>query len=513
VPETPFFQGTQAMMAEIAVRKIVIVGGGTAGWMTAAALSRILDSRWQIMLVESDAIGTVGVGEATIPQILLFNGVLGLDEAEFLRETKGSFKLGIEFVDWLRPGHRYIHAFGSVGRALGLVPFHHYWLKARAAGDARGLEDYSISASAAAANRFSREDPLPNLPMGSHAYAYHFDAGLYAAYLRRFAEARGVIRNEGKVTDVTLHGETGHVQSITLDRGDVIEGDLFIDCSGFQGLLIEGALKTGYQDWSHWLPCDRALAVPCEAVEPLTPYTRSTAHKAGWQWRIPLQHRIGNGHVYCSAQISDDEAAGTLLANLDGKALADPKPLRFMTGRRNTFWNRNVVAIGLSSGFMEPLESTSIHLIQSGIKKLIDMLPYDGIHQANVDEYNRQSVFEFERIRDFLILHYRANQREEPFWKACQNMEIPDTLKEKIDVFKASGRIFRVNEELFSEVGWLQVMAGQGMEPQSYHPLADAPGDKGVADYLQSIREVVAAKAKHMPDHREYIHKYCSRSM
>jgi tryptophan 7-halogenase len=500
------------MAAGAEQQTIVIAGGGTAGWMTAAALSRILDDRWRIVLVESEDIGTVGVGEATIPQILLYNSVVGIDEAEFLRETKGSFKLGIEFVDWLKPGHRYIHAFGFVGRDLGLIPFHHYWLKARAAGDNHPLDDYCLSASAAAANRFSREDPIPSLKVAPHAYAYHFDAGLYAAYLRRLSEARGVLRHEGKIIDVTLNGENGHVRSIQLENGEFIAGDLFIDCSGFSGLLIEGALKTGYQDWTHWLPCDRAIAVPCEAVEPLTPYTRSTARRAGWQWRIPLQHRIGNGHVYCSGHISDDEAASILMANLDGKALADPKPLRFVTGRRNQFWNRNVVAIGLSSGFMEPLESTSIHLIQSGIKKLIDLLPYGGINQADVNEYNRQSVFEFESIRDFLILHYRANQREGPFWKACREMAIPDTLQEKIDLFTASGRLFRFNEELFTELGWLQVMSGQGIEPKSYHPLADAPGDKGVTDYLRSIREVVAAKVERMPQHRDYLDKLVAGS-
>jgi tryptophan 7-halogenase len=498
------------MKAGAAVRDIVIVGGGTAGWMTAAALSRILDQRWKITLVESEDIGTVGVGEATIPQILLYNGVLGLDEAEFLRETKGSFKLGIEFVDWLKPGHRYIHAFGFIGRDLGMIPFHHYWLKARAAAETFSLDDYCIAASAAAENRFSREDPLPNLPIAPHSYAYHFDAGLYAAFLRKYAEARGVIRLEGKIVDVVLDGETGDVASVQLENGEIVAGDLFVDCSGFRGLLIEGALETGYQDWTNWLPCDRALAVPCESVEPLTPYTRSTARKAGWQWRIPLQHRIGNGHVYCSQHISDDEAASILMANLDGKALADPKPLRFATGRRNLFWNRNVVAIGLASGFMEPLESTSIHLIQSGIKKLIDLLPAGEIRQADVDEYNRQSIFEFERIRDFLILHYHANQRDDPFWKSCREMAVPDTLKDKMELFAASGRIFRFGEELFTETGWLQVMSGQGIEPQSYHPLADAPGDKGVADYLRSIREVVTAKVDRMPGHKDYLEKLCA---
>jgi tryptophan 7-halogenase len=496
------------MKADATVRNIVIVGGGTAGWMAAAALTRILGRCWSITLVESDEIGTVGVGEATIPQILLYNGVLGLDEAEFVRETKGSFKLGIEFANWRHIGHRYIHAFGFIGRDLGLIPFHHYWLKARANGNLHPLDDYSIPASAAAANRFCRDEPLPETPVRGLAYAYHFDAGLYAAYLRKFAEARGCKRIEGKVVETLLDGESGNVSAVKLESGDVVKGDLFVDCSGFRGLLIEDALNTGYEDWTHWLPCDRALAVPCASSAPLLPYTRSTAHKAGWQWRIPLQHRIGNGHVYCSSYISDDEAASILLNNLDGEPLADPKPIRFKTGRRNKFWNRNVVALGLASGFMEPLESTSIHLIQSGIKRLIDLLPAGNVRKADVDEYNRQCGFEFERIRDFLILHYHVNQREEPFWKMCREMDIPETLKEKIEVFKASGRIFRVNEELFTELGWLQVMAGQGIEPQGYHPLADEPGDQAVSDYLRSIREVIAAKVDRMPTHADFVAQF-----
>jgi tryptophan halogenase len=464
-----------------------------------------LGDRWSITLVESEEIGTVGVGEATIPQILLFNGVLGVDEAEFVRETKGSFKLGIEFSGWLRPGHSYIHTFGMIGRDLGMIPFHHYWLKARAAGDTRSLVEYSIAGTAAFANRFAREEPLPDAPVRGLAYAYHFDAGLYAAYLRKFSEARGCKRIEGKLVETLLDGENGNVRAVKLENGDEVAGDLFIDCSGFRGLLIEEALNTGYQDWTHWLPCDRALAVPCASSEPLLPYTRATAHKAGWQWRIPLQHRIGNGHVYCSSHISDDEAASILMSNLDGEPLADPKSIRFKTGRRNKFWNRNVVALGLASGFMEPLESTSIHLIQSGIKRLIDLLPAGEIKQADVDEYNRQCGFEFERIRDFLILHYHANERDEPFWKMCREMDVPETLREKMDVFRASGRIFRVNEELFTELGWLQVMAGQGIEPDGYHPLADVPGDQAVADYLRSIREVIASKVDRMPMHADYL--------
>lgn len=490
--------------------RIVIVGGGSAGWMAAAALGRIIGERWSIELVESDAIGTVGVGEATIPQIMLFNGVVGLDEVEFVTRTKGSFKLGIEFVGW-NGGEdaRYIHAFGAVGRDLGLIPFHHYWLQARARGNMSRLEDYSQSAQAAWANRFMREDALPSAPLGAATYAYHFDAGLYAAFLREKAERSGVVRHEGRITQVHRNGETGDLLSVELEDGRRIEGDLFIDCSGFMSLLLGKTMGVDYVDWSRWLPMNRALAVPCESVEPVTPYTRSTARKAGWQWRIPLQHRIGNGHVYCSDFLSDEEAADILLAGLDGRALADPKPLRFTTGHRREFWRGNVVALGLSSGFLEPLESTSIHLVQSGIKHLVDLLPRDGIEPADVTAFNAKLTFEFERIRDFIILHYHANDRPEPFWQSRREMEIPDTLAEKIETFRAHGRIFRFNEELFTEQGWLQVMVGQGILPRSYHPLADSPGDENVDRYLASVRELVQAKVARMPAHRDYLTRLC----
>src|SRR5687767_619653 len=489
--------------------KIVIVGGGSAGWMAAAALGRIIGERWPIELIESEQIGTVGVGEATIPQILLFNGVVGLDEGEFIRDTKGSFKLGIEFVGWGAPDERYIHAFGLVGRDLGLIPFHHYWLQARARGDRTGLAEYSLSAMAAARNAFMREDPLPRTPIGAATYAYHFDASLYAAHLRKHAEKWGVKRHEGRITSVGRDGESGYVTHVELEDGRRIDGDLFIDCSGFRSLLIGETMGSEYVDWSQWLPCNRALAVPCESVEPLTPVTRATAREAGWQWRIPLQHRVGNGYVYCSDFIGDDAAADTLMANLDGKPLGEPRPLKFTAGRRQDFWRGNVVALGLASGFLEPLESTSIHLVQSGIKHLVDLLPRDGIDAADVAAYNSKLTFEYEKIRDFLILHYWANGRSEPFWKRCRDMEIPDTLAEKVETFRSHGRIFRFNEELFTELAWLQVMVGQNIVPRSYHPLADAPGDDMVDEYLASIREVIAAKVAKMPDHRAYLERLC----
>ncbi|MGL5837689.1 MAG: tryptophan halogenase family protein [Sphingorhabdus sp.] len=498
------------MMAETAVRNIVIVGGGTAGWMTAAALSRFLGDSYNITLIESDEIGTVGVGEATIPQIRLFNAGLGIDETEFVRATQGSFKLGIEFVDWLRPGERYIHAFGGIGRGLGLLPFHQYWLRHHAKAGEYSLWDFSPNALAAAQNRFSPIEDQPGRPPSGVAYAYHFDAGLYAAFLRRYAEARGVTRFEGQVVDVVLQGETGYISAIKLASGAVVEGDFFIDCSGFRGLLIEQALGSGYEDWSHWLPVDRALAVPCASVEPLTPYTRSTAREAGWQWRIPLQHRTGNGYVYSSKYIDAERATRTLLDNLDGEMLAEPRHLRFLTGKRRKIWKKNCVAIGLASGFLEPLESTSIHLIQNCIARLLSLFPTKNFDLADVAEFNRQADFEFTAIRDFIILHYRANEREGALWKYCQEMAIPDSLQQKIDLFKANGHIFRFNEELFTELGWLQVMWGQGLRPRGYHPLADQLAPDQLAEFLDLAHRHATHVAGQMSDHAAFIARYCA---
>jgi tryptophan 7-halogenase len=498
-------------MPDTRLRRIVIVGGGTAGWMCAAALAKLLEGSVEIRLIESDEIPTVGVGEATIPQIRLFNATLGLDENDFIRHTQGSFKLGIEFVDWGRPGERYMHAFGPVGgRDLGLIPFYQYWLKLRRAGQAGPLDDYVFNSIAARRGRFMRSAEIENSPLSDIAYAFHFDAGLYARYLRRYSEARGVLRREGKVVDSVLRSEDGFIEAVQLGDGERIEGDLFIDCSGFRGLLIEQALQTGYEDWSHWLPCNRALAVPCESVAEITPYTRSTARAAGWQWRIPLQHRIGNGYVYCSDFISDDEAAAQLLANLDGPALAEPRPLRFVTGMRRKFWNRNCVAIGLASGFMEPLESTSIHFIQSAIAKLIAFLPDRGFARADIDEYNRQLQFEYERSRDFLILHYLANARSEPLWQRCREMAIPDSLSEKIALFASRGRLFREHEELFTEASWLQVMIGQGIVPGGHHPMVDLLPEAELQRFVAGVRGVLERSAEVMPRHEAFIAKACA---
>jgi tryptophan halogenase len=502
------------MDAQQLVRKVVVVGGGTAGWMTASALSKVLRGQVEITLVESDEIGIVGVGEATIPMIRLFNQVLEIDENEFLRETQGTFKLGIEFVNWGRLGDRYMHGFGVFGQALGTVDFHQYWLKQWLAGQAPDLENYSINRMASHADKFMRASrEHPNSPLGDIVHAFHFDASLYARYLRGYAEARGVTRVEGRIEQVETREGDGHITAVRLADGRRIEGELFVDCSGFRGLLIEQTLKTGYEDWTHWLPCDRALAVPCESVQPLTPYTRATAREAGWQWRIPLQHRTGNGHVYCSRYLSDDEATATLLANLDGRPLAEPRPVRFVTGKRHKIWNRNCVAVGLSSGFMEPLESTSIHLIQSTIARLITFFPDRGFVQGDIDEFNRQSTFEYERIRDFVILHYKATERDDtPFWRHCRSMEVPASLQHKIDLFRSRGRIVRDNNELFAELGWLQVMLGQRIVPQGYHPLVDLLPGKDVADYLQHVQEVIASCVEVMPDHAAFIEKNCRAS-
>src|SRR5579885_1065545 len=493
------------------VTRIVIAGGGTAGWMTAAALSKVLSRDYSIRLVESDEIGIVGVGEATIPQIKLFNNVLELDEADFVRRTQGTFKLGIQFVDWARRGDRYIHGFGTIGQDLGVIPFHHYWLKRFRQGKAAEIGAYSINTAAAVADKFLNTANVPNSPLTSVAYAYHFDAGLYARYLRAYAEARGVRRTEGKIVGVEQHGESGFVTALRLASGERIDGELFIDCSGFRGLLIEQTLKTGYEDWTHWLPCNRALAVPSANVGPPTPYNRASARTAGWQWRIPLQHRTGNGYVYSSEYLSDDEAAATLLAHLDGPALAEPRPLRFVTGRRRKFWNKNVVAIGLSSGFMEPLESTSIHLIQASIARLISFFPDAGFSDLLIERYNRQSVFEWERIRDFLILHYHATERDDtPFWNYCRTMSIPPTLADNLALFGESGRFYRESDELFAVTSWVQVMLGQRILPRSYHPMVDLLSDAELGEFVDGIQALMQRCVAVMPSHAEFIARYCA---
>ena len=499
-------------MSDTRVERIVILGGGTAGWMSAAALSKTLGPRYAITLVESEEIGTVGVGEATIPMILQFNAALGLDEPDFVARTQGSFKLGIEFVDWGRKGDRYIHGFGKIGQAMSLAPFYHFWLKQRAAGAAGPLDEYSLNTAAARANKFlPPSDRHPGSPLADIAYAYHFDAGLYARYLREYAEARGVRRVEGKLASVERNPETGFITALSLEGGERLEGQLFIDCSGFRGLLIGEALGTGYVDWTHWLPCNRAAAVQCERREALTPYTRSTAREAGWQWRIPLQHRVGNGYVFSNAHLSEDEACARLLERLEGPALMTPKILRFTTGKREQFWAKNVVAVGLASGFMEPLESTSIHLVQSTIARLTTFFPHAGFDAEDIAAFNAQSHFEFDRIRDFLILHYKATERDDaPFWRHVRDMPIPDSLQAKLDLFRSNGRVFRESDELFGEQSWVQVMIGQGVLPRRWHALVDSFEDAAVARHVEETRRVIQNCLRVMPDHAEFIARHCA---
>lgn len=498
-------------MTDQPVREIVIVGGGTAGWMSAAALVKVLEGHARIRLVESDEIGTIGVGEATIPHIGEFNAALGIDENEFLRATQGTFKLGIEFVNWGAVGERYLHGFGFVGQATQALPFHHFWLRMARAGKAQPLEAYSINTAAPRRAKFMRaRKDMPGSPVADISHAYHFDAGLYARFLRRWAEQRGVQRTEGKVRQVLQH-DNGFLDAVVMDSGERIAGDLFIDCSGLRGLLIEQTLQAGFDDWSHWLPMDRALAVPCASAGPLLPMTRATAHGAGWQWRIPLQHRTGNGHIFSSRFMQPDEAADILMAHLDGPALAEPRLLQFTTGRRRRAWVHNCVAVGLSGGFLEPLESTSIHLIHTALSRLITFLPRRGFDAADIAEYNALTAWEYERIRDFLVLHYKVTRRtDSPFWDYVRTMPVPETLQRKIDLFAANGRLYRDGQELFAEPSWLQVMVGQGLMPRAYHPLADTRTEAEVEGYVAHVAHVIQRCVEAMPPHAEYIAQHCA---
>jgi len=499
--------GTQAP-----IRSIAIVGGGTAGWMAAASLSFFLARHGIVIrLIESEQIGTVGVGEATIPPIMNFIHVLGIDENELVRETNATFKLGIEFKDWTQVGESYIHPFGDTGYGLDEVPFFAYWLKMRQLGQAAPLEDYSLSVQAARKGRFMRPIQAPNTPFSGITYALHFDALRFARYLRGYAEKRQVTRTEGKVTGVQLTPETGFIQSLTLESGEKVEADLYIDCSGFRGLLIEEALKTGYEDWTRWLPCDRAVALPCERTGDPASYTMTQALESGWKWRIPLQSRTGNGHVYCSGFLRDDQAIERLMGLLEGKALADPNLLRFTTGRRKQSWNKNCVALGLASGFLEPLESTSIHMIQRGIALLLSHFPDRRFTQPDIDRYNRTLAYEYERIRDFLVLHYSTTQRDDTeFWRFCRTLPQPDSLKERIALFQSHGRIFRDENELFPVGSWLYVLLGQKFFPRGYDPVADRLDPQQARATLESIRNVIAEASDKMPKHADFIRQNCA---
>jgi tryptophan halogenase len=486
------------------ITRVVIAGGGTAGWTAAAALSQQLGPLLDITLVESEEIGTVGVGEATIPTIRTFHALLGLDEREFMRATQATFKLGIGFDDWARIGDRYIHAFGEIGKSTWMGGFHNMWLMAKAAGFGDALGDYCLEHQAAEAGKFVLSEQAPM------NYAYHFDAGLYARYLRSIYEPRGVKRIEGKISSVEQNPANGYVTALVMESGLRLEGDLFIDCTGFRGLLIEQTLKAGYDDWRHWLPTDSALAVQTSFTDRILPYTRSMARSAGWQWRIPLQHRVGNGLVFCSAHISEENARAELLANLKGSPLFEPRLIRYVTGRRRKSWDKNVVALGLASGFLEPLESTSIHLIQVGVTRLIKLFPFGGEFEALSARFNAQSNTELERIRDFVILHYKLTERDDtPFWRACREMAIPDSLAERIALFRESGHAYQAGDDLFSVTSWAFVMLGQRLMPRQYHRMGALLGEQRVRKALETLKGSIARGVAAMPLHKEFVRSYC----
>lgn len=496
-------------MSEL-IKKVVIVGGGTAGWIAAALIKKMLSSVIDVELVESEEIGRVGVGEATIPPIRYLNSALGINEADFLRETKATIKLAIKFDNWRVKGESYYHTFGAPGRNLAFCQFHHYWLRSKELGNNTSLWNYDLNYLCAEANKFA---PIthqnPDLEM---LYAYHFDASLYAAFLRKYSENIGVKRTEGLIEQVNLNSDTGFVESLVLKSGEIISGDLFIDCSGLRALLIQQKLGAGFDDWSHWLPCDRAIAVPSERLETTLPYTRAIAHSAGWQWRIPLQHRNGNGIVYSSNYCSDDEAANLLLSNLSTKAVGEPNFIKFRTGRRRKQWSRNVIAVGLSSGFLEPLESTSIHLIQSAVVRLIKFFPHIGINPVSVDEYNRQSQIEYEQIRDFIILHYHVNERDDSqFWRDMRAMDVPQSLKQKIELFREHGLLFREQDDLFLESSWLQVLLGQGIVPKDYHPIANHLTETQLGEMLANTENIKRNLVTQLPTHDEFLAQVCGR--
>ena len=486
------------------IKKVVIAGGGTAGWMVAALLSKTMGKVLDISLIESDEIGTVGVGEATIPPLVKYNQLCQISEPEFMAAVQATFKLGILFENWRDVNEDYIHSFGNTGTDHWSAGFQHIWLSGQRKGIATDYGDYCLELRAAMENKFA------HLPKNGLNYAFHIDATLYAKFLRKLSEENGTARVEGKIVKVNTDLESGFITSLTLDSGKEIEGDLFIDCTGFRGLLIEQTLHAGYEDWSHWLPCESAIAVQTESTGPAIPYTRSIAREAGWQWRIPLQHRVGNGIVYCSRYISDDDARETLLANIEGKLLTEPRVIKFRPGQRLKQWSKNCVAIGLSSGFLEPLESTSIHLIQRSAIRLMRMFPHNSIEQTDIDEFNKQSRFDIETIRDFIILHYCVtNRKDTPFWRYCRNMEIPETLAHRIELFRNTGKVFRTHTELFAENSWIQVMLGQGIEPEQYHRVVDVMDDEELDRFLNEIKSNVETTVAQLPEHQAYVEQYC----
>jgi tryptophan halogenase len=492
------------MTGEKRLRRVVIAGGGTAGWMAAAAIARTMGRAVELTLIESEAIDTVGVGESTIPPLVNFNRLLGINEAEFMRATQATFKLGILFDDWKDVGERYFHSFGLTGKDHWSAGFQHFWLYGRAKGHEQPYDDYCLELTAALEGKFA------HLPDDRMNYAYQLDSGLYAKFLRTMAEADGTTRVEGKIARVELDGESGDIAALVLESGERIEGDLFLDCTGFRALLIEQALHAGFDDWTHWLPCDSAIAVQTESVGPAVPYTRAMAHDAGWQWRIPLQHRTGNGIVFCSRYLEREDALERLLGNLEGRTLTEPNHLRFAAGARRRQWHRNCIAVGLSGGFMEPLESTAIHLIQRAVLRLIRMMPLREISERDIAEFNEQQFADMLQIRDFLVLHYKlTDRRDSAFWRHCASMGVPDTLAQKIELFRETGRVFRKNDELFAENSWVQVMMGQGITPRDWHPIAEKLRDDELARLLATLREQVVQAVGALPDHAAYVAQYC----
>ncbi|WP_196140237.1 tryptophan halogenase family protein [Aliikangiella sp. G2MR2-5] len=493
-------------MRSQAIKKVVIVGGGTAGWITASLLAKVLGKVIDITLIESSKIGTIGVGEATIPPIIAFNNALGINEKEFIRATQATIKLGIQFENWGRMGDSYMHAFGDIGKNFPFCEFHHFWVKTRRMGMQSDFWDFSLNFQAAKQNKFQAIAGIKGTNLPGIQYAYHFDASLYAKFLSEYSRSSGVELIDGIVEKVNLNSEDGFVDSIQVDSGETIAGDLFIDCTGLKSLLIEQTLNTGFDDWSHWLPCNRAVAVQSENGKFLSPYTRSIAHEAGWQWQIPLQHRTGNGLVFSDMHLSDEQAIEKLLANIEGQTLTDPKVIPYRTGKRRKQWNRNVIAIGLSAGFFEPLESTNIHLIQTAAIRLLKLFPHNGITESEVTEYNQQTQSEYERIRDFVILHYKQTERNDSdFWRQCHRMDVPESLSQRMALFKSTGKVFRTQDELFTEVAWKQVLIGQGAIPEDYHPMADTLSEQQLKDLLSSLKTLIGRTVEAMPTHESFL--------
>ncbi|WP_018984394.1 tryptophan halogenase family protein [Salinimonas chungwhensis] len=483
--------------------RVVIAGGGTAGWMAAAALTRVLKNNVDVTLIESSDIGTVGVGEATIPTLVFFHKLLKISEQDFMAQTNATYKLGINFENWKDLDHTYLHAFGVTGKDCWAAGFQHFWLRGLKEGLSGDFGDYCLERQAAEANKFA------HLPNNGLNYAYHIDATSYAKFLRQLSEKEGLTRIDAKIDKVNLRAADGFIESLDLDNGQHIEGDFFIDCTGFKGLLIEKAMHTGYEDWSHWLPCDSAVAVQTETTSAPLPYTRCIAHEAGWQWRIPLRHRVGNGMVYCSQYQSDDETIDKLLHNVEGNPLNDPRVIHFRTGRRRKQWNRNCLALGLASGFLEPLESTSIHLIQQGIVRFLRMFPTNGVVQEDINEFNTQADFDIEHIRDFIILHYHVtNRTDTPFWRHCRQMDVPESLRHRIDLFVKTGRVFREGSELFDD-SWQQVMIGQGLMPQAYHPIVNTMSRDELQALLNQVTTQISRTVNKLPPHEEYLKRFC----